>query len=52
MSEIKGDLLKKYVYKIRALECNIAAINSKDLKHKGYIINLNYYNNLKNKNDF
>ena len=52
MSEIKGDLLKKYVYKIRALECNIAAINSKDLKHKGYIINLNDYNNLKNKIDY
>ena len=49
MRDIKEDLLKKYVYKIKNLECSIALINRFDSKHKGFIINLNDYNNLKNR---
>ena len=49
MTEIKGDLLKKYVDKIKTFESNIAIFHKKDLKLKGYIINLKDYNNLKEK---
>ena len=49
MSEIKEDLLMKYVYKIKTLESIIISFNKKNSKHTGYIINLNDYNHLKNK---
>ena len=49
MSEIKGDLIKKYVHKIKTLESNIKSFHQRDLKHKGYLIKLNDYNNLKDK---
>ena len=49
MNEIKGELLKKYVYKINALETSIANINKKDSNHKGHIINLKDLNDLKDK---
>ena len=49
MSNIKEDLLKRYVYKIKTFESSITSFFKNDSKHKGYIINLNDYNNLKNK---
>ena len=52
MTEIKGDLLKKYVDKIKTFESNLAIIHKKDSKHKGYIINLNDYNKLKEKIEY
>ena len=49
MSEIKEDLIKKYVDKIKTFESHILTFHKKDSKHKGYIINLNDYNLLKEK---
>ena len=47
MASIKLDLIKKYIYKIKTLETNILSFNTKDSKHKGYIINLDDYLKLK-----
>ena len=46
---IKEDLLRNYTYKIKTFESNITSIQKKDSEHEGYIINLDYYNDLKNK---
>ena len=48
-STINGELLKKYISNINNLESNINSFNSKDCKRKGYIINLEDYEKLKNK---
>ena len=49
MNDIKEDILKKYIYRIKTLESSIVSFHKNDSKHKGYIINLNDYNNLKEK---
>ena len=47
-SKINDLLLKKYSHAIKTLEDNIKSYNKKDLKYKGYLINLDDYKNFKN----
>ena len=47
-SKISDSLLKKYSHAIKTLEDNIKSYNKIDLKHKGYLLNLDDYNNFKN----
>ena len=47
-SKISDSLLKKYSHAIKTLEDNIKSYNKKDLKYKGYLLNLDDYKNFKN----
>ena len=47
-SKISDSLLKKYSHAIKILEDNIKGYNKKDLKYKGYLLNLDDYKNFKN----
>ena len=47
-SKISDSLLKKYSHAIKILEDNIKSYNKKDLKYKGYLLNLDDYKNFKN----
>ena len=51
-SDIKEDILIKYAHKIKTLEENIKSYNKKDNKFKGYLINLNDYNELKKRGNY
>ena len=58
-SNKKNELLIKYSHAIKTFEENIKNYNKRDNKYKGYLINLNDYNNFKkqvnyeaNKNSF
>ena len=51
-SNIKEDILKKYAHAFKTLEENIKSYNKKDNKFKGYLINLNDYNELKKNIDY
>ena len=46
-SKISDLLLKKYSHAIKILEDNIKRYNKKDMKYKGYLINLDDYKNFK-----